>query len=480
MLQLYNTLIRRIEPFKPLEDGKVGMYSCGPTVYNYVHLGNLRAYLFVDLLKRYLRYSGFEVKHVMNITDIDDKTIKGSQEAGKPLKEFTEFYFQAFLQDLESLNMVKPDVIAKATEHIEEIVNMIKRLEQNGYSYEINKSTYFRIAKFKNYGKLARLEKQSFKRDAEGRNIKDEYGKEEANDFALWKAWEPEHGDIYWDTEIGKGHPGWHIECSAMSTKYLGETFDIHTGGIDLIFPHHTNEIAQSEGATGKKFVNYWLHNGFLVVDGQKMSKSLHNFYTLRNIQEKGYNSLLVRLILLKTHYRQQLNFTFQGFNEAETIVAKFLDFLINLDFVENEKGNEVQIGSLIEESRNEFKKGMDDDLNISEALAAIFNFINEINKVIKSLNTKQAQKIKDYILEIDSVLGFIKLFYRQHQERLKELTNDSAVKELLAKRVEARKNKDYESADKLREELLKKGIIVNDVQGGYKVRLINVVENAN
>ncbi len=479
-MKLYNTLTRKIELFKPLQEGKVGLYSCGPTVYNYVHLGNLRAYLFVDLLKRYLRYSGFEVKHVMNITDVEDKTIKGCQEEGKTLKEFTEFYLQAFLQDLESLNMIKPDVMPRATEHIEEIVAMIKKLEQNGYSYEINDSTYFRISKFENYGELAKLEKQSFKRDAEGRNIKDDYGKEEANDFALWKAWEPKDGDVYWETELGKGIPGWHIECSAMSTKYLGETFDIHTGGIDLIFPHHTNEIAQSEGATGKKFVNYWLHNGFLIVDGEKMSKSLHNFYTLRDIQDKGYNSLLVRFILLKTHYRQQLNFTFEGFSEAETMVAKFLDLLVNLDLIEKEQENELQIDSLIEKSRTEFKKGMDDDLNISEALAAIFNFINEINKTIRSLNIKQAQKIKDYILEIDSVLGFIELFYQQYQERLKELANKPEIKELLDKRAEARKNKDYELADRFRENLLEKGIIINDVQDGYRVRLVAVVKNIN
>ncbi len=479
-MKLYNTLTRKIEPFKPLQDGKVGLYSCGPTVYNYVHLGNLRAYLFVDILKRYLRYSGLEVKHVMNVTDIDDKTIKGSQEAGKTLKEFTESYLQAFLQDLEALNMIRPDVMPKATEHINEMVSLIKRLAKNDYSYEVDGSTYFRIAKLKNYGELANLEKQCLKKSVCQRNIKDEYEKEEANDFVLWKNYQSEDGDVYWETEIGKGRPGWHIECSAMSMKYLGETFDIHTGGIDLIFPHHTNEIAQSEGATGKKFVNYWLHNGFLIVDGQKMSKSLHNFYTLRDIQDKGYNSLLVRLMLLKTHYRQQLNFTFAGFTEAETTVAKFLDLLVNLDFIENQNENEIQVDSLIEKGRIEFKKGMDDDLNISEALAAVFNFINEINKVIKSLNTKQAQKIKDYILEIDSVLGFIELFYQQYQERLKELANKSEIKELLDKRTEARKSKDYKLADKLRENLLEKGIIIDDVQDGYRVRLVNVVKNAD
>ena len=476
MLQLYNTLTRKIEPFKPIKKDEVGLYSCGPTVYNYIHLGNLRAYVFVDVLKKYLRYAGFKVKQVMNITDIDDKTIIGSREKNRSLQEYTDFYLDAFLKDSEALKIEKPDITPRATGHIQEMVDLIKKLEKNGYAYKVNNSIYFRINKFKNYGKLARFNKQFLKRDVEKRNIKDEYGKEEMNDFVLWKAWQPDDGDIYWDTVIGRGRPGWHIECSAMSMKYLGETFDIHTGGVDLIFPHHTNEIAQSEAATGKKFVNYWVHNAHLIVNGLKMSKSLNNFYTLRDIQKKRYNPLLLRLILLKTHYRQKLNFTFNSFKEAEAIITKFLDFLINLSFIGNKGNNKLDVDGMILKCKNSFKESMDNDLNISLALATIFNFMNEINRSFKFLNIEQARKIKRYIFEIDSVLGFIEIFYDRYQRKISELISEKSVKELLNKRAEMRENKNYKKADRLREELLNKGIIINDTADGDNIRLVNIL----
>ena len=283
---LFNTLTRRKEPFTPLEIGKVKMYTCGPTVYDYAHIGNFRAFLFEDLLKRWLLLQGFKVTHVMNLTDVDDKTIRGSQKQGLPLRQFTDFYIKAFFEDIKTLNILAADVYPRATDRIPEMVALIKTLMDKGYAYRgEDGSIYYCISKFPDYGKLSKLKTAELKAGA--RVSQDEYAKEEAQDFALWKAWTPEDGDVFWETELGKGRPGWHIECSAMSMKYLGETFDIHCGGVDNIFPHHENEIAQSEAASGKKFVNYWLHNEHLQVEGKKMSKSLGNYYTLRDLLAK-------------------------------------------------------------------------------------------------------------------------------------------------------------------------------------------------
>ena len=478
MLHLFNTLTHKIESFKPIQAGLVKLYNCGPTVYNYVHLGGLRNCIFIDLLKRYLEYRDFKVKHVMNITDVEDKTIKGSQKAKKTLKEFTNLYYRAFIRDLKSLNIKLPDIMPRAIDHIPEMVNLIKGLIKKGFAYKTSDgSVYFKIAKFSRYGQLAQIDKQKLKPDAEGRlSLRDEYSKEDINDFVLWKAWRPSDGKVFWNTELGRGRPGWHIECSAMSMKYLGKSFDIHSGGVDLIFPHHTNEIAQSEAATGKRFVNYWLHNAHLIIDGQKMSKSLGNFYTLEDVQKRKLNPLLLRLILLKTHYRQTLDFSFKNFDEAKAIALKFLNFLIELDFVQNKKNNNLRIKILITACRNKFKEALDDDLNISPALAEMFGFMNEINNLINMLNTDQARKIKQFIFEIDSVLGFIKLIYQQYQEKKNKLLRNKTIKILLEKRMGLRKNKDYQAADKIRKELVKKGIVINDTEKGYKVRLTEIL----
>ncbi|MEM7819165.1 MAG: cysteine--tRNA ligase, partial [Candidatus Aenigmatarchaeota archaeon] len=289
VLKLFNTLTRKKEVFKPIKKNEVRMYTCGPTVYDFAHIGNFRTYVWQDILKRWLLFKGFKVKHVMNLTDIDDKTIKGAREQGISLREFTEKYIKAFFEDSKTLNLLPADVYPRATEHIREIVELIKILIEKGYAYKgEDGSIYYDISKFKDYGKLSKLKIKELKAGARVKS--DSYTKEEAYDFALWKAWDPEDGEVFFETEIGKGRPGWHIECSAMSMKYLGETFDIHTGGVDLIFPHHENEIAQSEAATGKKFVNYWLHAEHLIVEGRKMSKSLGNFYTLRDLLAKGYD----------------------------------------------------------------------------------------------------------------------------------------------------------------------------------------------
>src|SRR3989338_8353872 len=307
-LKLYNTLTRKKEVFKPIKDKIVNLYTCGPTIYDYAHIGNFRAYICSDILKRYLKYKGFKVKHIMNITDVDDKTIKGANQQKISLKDYTKKYEKIFFEDIEALNIDKADVFPKATEHIKEMIDLVKKLLKNGIAYKSEDgSIYYDISKFKDYGKLSHTKIKELKEGA--RVNQDSYEKESANDFALWKAYHEEDGNIFWQTEIGKGRPGWHIECSAMSMKYLGSHFDIHAGGVDLVFPHHENEIAQSEAFTGKKFVNYWFHNEHLLVDGRKMSKSLGNYYTLRDLLTKNYNPKAIRYLLLSTHYRQQLNF---------------------------------------------------------------------------------------------------------------------------------------------------------------------------
>jgi cysteinyl-tRNA synthetase len=460
MFRFYNTLTRKIENFKPIQKGRVKIYNCGPTVYNYAHLGNLRAYVFIDLLKRYLEYRGFKVKHVMNITDVDDKTIKGSRKAKKTLKEFTNFYLRAFLEDLKYLNIQMPNFLPRATAHIPQMVNLIKILLKKGFAYKAkDKSVYFKISKFPEYGALAQIKKQNLKT---------------SDDFVLWKAWKPSDSKVFWQTELGKGRPGWHIECSAMAMKYLGPHFDIHSGGVDLIFPHHTNEIAQAEAAASQKFVNYWLHNAHLMIKGEKMSKSLGNFYTLQDIKKKKLNPLLLRLILLKTHYRQILDFSFKNFEEAESVVLKFMNFLIELDFVKNKKENNLKIKPLIVASRNKFQTALDDDLNISRALTEIFDFMSKINLTMSDVvNIDQAQEIKKFIFEIDSVLGFIEPIYKNYQKKKNQLFKNKTIQDSLKKREVLRKNKNYAAADKIRKQLLKKGLIIEDRQRGYVVKMI-------
>ena len=473
MLHIYDPITKENREFESIDHETVGMYSCGPTVYDFVHLGNLRAYVFVDLLKRYLRYGGYEVKHVMNITDVDDKTIKGSRAKGESLTVFTNRYLAAFLEDLEKMNIGLPDVMPKATDHIEEMVDLIETLEQKGYAYRADGSIYFRIAKFPNYGKLVGLEKQELKENAEGRlGNADEYEKEDANDFVLWKGYREEDGDVYWETRIGKGRPGWHIECSAMAMKYLGETLDIHCGGVDLAFPHHVNEIAQSEAATGKEFVHYWMHNAHVIIDGQKMSKSLGNFYTLRDIMEKGHDPLLLRVILMKAHYRNVINFTFDDFAEAQAIVDRLVQFMLSIDTVTNIEYNDVSVDDLIAEYRGRFISGLDDDLNMSVALAAVFDFINEVNKGMHVINTEQAKNIKLFMLELDEVFGFVGEFYDRYRIELTKRIETADADELVRQRSEARKVGDYAKSDEIRDVLAKHGLMVDDTPQGPIIKL--------
>ena len=465
-IYFFNTLTRRKEKFVPLEKGKVKMYTCGPTVYDFAHIGNFRAFVFEDLLRRWLEYCGYKVIHVMNITDVDDKTIAAARKKGISLKEYTEHYTQAFFEDITALNIEKAHYYPRATEHIPEMVALIKKLLEKGYAYRgEDGSIYYDISKFKDYGKLSKIRVKELK---PGARVKvDEYGKEEAHDFALWKAWDEEDGDVFWETELGKGRPGWHIECSAMSMKYLGETFDIHCGGVDNIFPHHENEIAQSEAATGKQFVRYWLHNEYLLVEGRKMSKRFGNYYTLRDLLAKGYDPKAIRYLLMSTHYRQQLNFTFEGLEAAKNAVDRLTNFVYRLLDADGEGCGE-KIGSLMESVQKRFEEAMCDDLNIAVALAAIFNFVREVNKLMddNKLSRGEAEQVYELMMRFDKVLGVIGEVKKEEGKLPKE------AEELIRKREEARKVRDWETADKIRERLKAMGVIVEDTPQGVKWRI--------
>jgi cysteinyl-tRNA synthetase len=461
-IKFFNTLSRKKEVFQPIEPLKAKMYTCGPTVYGYAHIGNFRAFLFEDLLKRWLKFRGFEVTHVMNLTDIDDKTIKGSQKQGVPLQEFTDFYVKAFFEDIKALNIESADVYPKATDHIPEMVAIIKKLLAKGIAYRgEDGSIYYAVCKFAGYGSLSKIKVDELKAGA--RVSQDEYAKEEAQDFALWKAWTPEDGDVYWETELGKGRPGWHIECSAMSMKYLGETFDIHCGGVDNMFPHHENEIAQSEAATGKKFVNYWMHNEHLLVEGKKMAKRFGNFYTLRDLLAKGYDPIAIRYLLLSTHYRQQFNFTFEGLDSAKGAIDRLKNLTRRLHDAEG-KSSEGKIARLTAQVQDGFGNAMDDDLNISIALAALFDFVREVNNLLdaNALSKDEAAEVGGLLMQFDNVLG---VFGKVEAEEA--LPQD--IDALIVKREEARKAKNWKEADAIRSRLKEMGIVLEDTAQGIR-----------
>jgi cysteinyl-tRNA synthetase len=390
MLTIYNSLTKKEEEFVPIDASQVSLYTCGPTVYNYPHIGNYRAYIFADLLKRTLSYNNYNVKHVMNLTDIDDKTIRDSQKASKSLKEFTEFYTEEFFKDRDMLNILPADVYPKATDYIDEMVAIIETLLEKGFAYKSEDgSVYFDIAKDKEYGKLSHLDMESLKSNASGRIKSDEYEKDNVQDFALWKAYDEADGDVFWETSLGKGRPGWHIECSAMSMKNLGEHIDIHTGGRDNMFPHHENEIAQSECATGHKFVNIWMHNEWLLVDGKKMAKSANNFYTLRDVVEKGYDPLAFRYLNLLNHYKTPLNFTWEGLDAAATALTKLHKTFQNF----GEVVGEPDINYVAS-----FNEAINKDLGIPKALGIAWKMFKD--KSVSNENKKAT------LLAFDKVLG--------------------------------------------------------------------------
>lgn len=462
-LTLFNTLTRRKEEFKPMVEGKVGMYTCGPTVYDFAHIGNLRAFIFEDLLRRYLKYSGYGVKQVMNLTDVDDKTIRGSRAQGVSLTQYTRKYKEAFFEDLRMLNIEPAEVYPAATEYIEDMVNLILRLKEKGCTYEMDGATYFRISDFKEYGKLAHFKIDQLKVGA--RIDADSYEKEEARDFALWKAWDEEDGDVFWETELGKGRPGWHIECSAMSMKHLGEQFDIHTGGVDNIFPHHENEIAQSEGATGKPWVKYWLHCEHLLVEGKKMSKSEGNYYTLKDLLEQEYDPKAIRYLLLSTHYRQQLNFTLAGIDASRNALQRLYDFMENVERI-REGGSHPEVAECVAEAKKTFAQTLDDDLNISGGLGAMFEFVRKVNILAAEGKVARgdAGEIVRTMESFDTVIGVL--------DYTKEEIGDE-VEHMIQERDDARKSRDWTRADEIRNTLRDMGIVLEDSPEGTRWKKI-------
>lgn len=460
-LRFTNTLTRSVELFDPLNPPEVRMYTCGPTVYDFAHIGNFRAYLFEDLLRRYLKYRGYSVMQVMNLTDVDDKTIRGSIAARVPLEEWTRKFKDAFFEDIDMLNVERAEVYPAATEHVDDMVELIKRLQAAGHTYTADGSVYFKISTFPGYGKLAHIDIDELSAGASSRVDADEYEKEDVRDFALWKAWSEEDGDVSWDTDLGRGRPGWHIECSAMSMRYLGDTLDIHTGGVDNIFPHHENEIAQSEAATGKPFVRYWLHCAHLLVDNRKMSKSLGNFYTLRDLFERGYKPMAVRYALISTHYRQPCNFTFDGLEAAGHAVARLRELRLRLSEC---RGDGDDPAALIDDARTGFIEVMDDDLNISGALGVLFDFVREMNRRIDAgqVGTDGAGKAVAFLDEIDTVLGV-----------MGDETADvpPEIVELVEQRQAARRDKDFALSDQLRDKIAEAGYTVEDTPDGPRVK---------
>ncbi len=463
MLQFYNTLSRKKEAFIPIDEGSVRLYTCGPTVYNYAHIGNFRAYMFEDLLRRYLKYKGYAVTQVMNITDVDDKIIRDSHQAGVSIEEFTTQYKEAFFSDMETLRIEPAEYYPEATTHINTMVNMVEQLLEKEYAYRTKDgSIYYSVEKFNDYGQLANLNPDEMQH-AE-RITDDEYEKEGIRDFALWKAWKPEDGEAYWETSLGKGRPGWHIECSAMSTKYLGNHFDIHTGGVDNIFPHHENEIAQTQAATGEPFVNYWLHCEHLIVEGQKMSKSLGNFYNLKDVLERGYAPEAVRYVLLSTHYRQKLNFTWDKLVEAASAIDRLRTVVGRLEHVSAESGEDIS--ELFETAEAQFESALDDDLNIAGALGAIFSFVKELNQMMDDnvLAKSDAQNALKWFEKVDAVLDVI-------TPSASEEEIPGSVQELVQKRAQARQDKLFDKADQYRDEIQSLGYIVEDTPDGTIIK---------
>lgn len=464
-LHLFNTETRKKEEIIPIKKGMISLYTCGPTVYNYAHIGNFRTYVFEDILRRTLKYFGFKVKQAMNITDVEDKTIMGALQQNKTLKEFTEFYTKAFFEDLQALNIEKVEYYPRATDYIPQMIDIVQTLlEKEVAYYGKDGSVYYSIEKFPSYGRLSHLQLDKLKIGASERVIVDEYTKENISDFVLWKAYDPiRDGKIFWESPFGKGRPGWHIECSAMAMQILGESIDIHVGGVDNIFPHHENEIAQSEAFSGKPFVKYWLHAEHLLVNHKKMSKSLGNFYTLRDLIKLGYTGREVRFLLLSTHYRTQLNFTLESLAAARVTLQRFDDLLDRLKNIAKAQGEDIT--SLIQTTRESFQTAMADDLNISLALAAIFELIRKINQLCDDnlLGKQQVDQIQAFFKEMDSVLGVV--FFTEEEKIPVDLLN------ALHKREEARKTKHWTEADKQRDLILAQGYLIEDTPVGPRLK---------
>ena len=461
-MKFYNSLIRTKEEFVPLVSGTARMYTCGPTVYNFAHIGNFRAYVFEDILRRALEYRGYQVTQVMNLTDVDDKTIRGSIAEKIPLRDFTKRYKDAFFSDLKTLGIEPAEVYPSATDHIPEMIRLIERLFANGLAYQSDdQSVYFSVSKFADYGKLAHLDREGMRYGV--RNANDEYEKDAVGDFAVWKAWDEKDGDVWWDSPWGKGRPGWHIECSAMAMKYLGESFDIHTGGIDNLFPHHENEIAQAEGATGKPFVKMWIHCAHLRVNGEKMSKSLGNFFTLRDLLDKGYSGREIRYVLIAGQYRQPLNFTFDALTAARSALGRIDEFVSLAKEKAVATSASGSAPAWVSQALDAFGEALDDDLNMAEALAAVHLLVGQGNKEAAAgkLDANTSSQVLAAIAKMDTVLNVL------HRP---EAEIPSTVLSLVDKRAVARKTKLWAESDSLRDEIAKLGWTVKDTPQGQKL----------
>jgi cysteinyl-tRNA synthetase len=460
-LRFYNTLTQQVEEFSPARDNTVRMYTCGPTVYSFAHIGNFRTFTFVDILRKSLRANGFKLDHVMNITDVDDKIIRNAAAEHKDLKEYTAVYTQAFLDDCAALRLERPEHLVPATDHIGDMADAIARLAASSHTYESDGSVYFRIATFPGYGKLSH---NDFSGNMAGARVDlDEYEKADARDFALWKA--PKEGEKYWDTPIGPGRPGWHIECSVMAIKYLGETLDIHAGGVDLIFPHHENEIAQSESLTGKPFSRFWMHAEFLMVEGQKMSKSLGNYFTLRDVLEKGYQPEAIRYLLASVPYRKSLNFTFDGLKSAATAIDRLRNFKLRLETDKYPEGSNDQLMARTAAAGQAFIDSLNDDLNTAEALAAVFEYVRDANSAMDSREFRAGNvpSALAFLTRFDSIFDVLKPTAQDGQ------LSDAAVEALIQERDAAKKAKNFARADQIRQELLGQGIILEDTKSGVR-----------
>jgi cysteinyl-tRNA synthetase len=490
-LRLYNTLSGKIEEFRPLLGNEVRLYACGPTVYDYGHIGNFRTFIAVDILRRFLRQSGYQVRHVMNITDVDDKIIRNSAREGVPVREYTNKYEQAFLEDSETIAIERPELV-RATDHIPEMADFIAKLAEKGFAYRTEDgSYYFRIAKFPGYGKLS---KKDFAGMEDGARVDvDEYEKDNARDFAVWKA--PKPGEAFWETKIGPGRPGWHIECSVMSMEELGETFDIHAGGEDLIFPHHENEIAQSESLTGKMFAHFWFHARFLLVEGEKMSKSLGNFFTLRDLVLKGHKPSSLRYLLSSVPYRNQLNFTFSGLKQAAESVQRLRNFQLRLTTAQLPAGANPDLAALAQHTIDKMRAALEDDLNTAQAQAAIFEMVRQANAAADANQMKQ----EDVPLLLNALEKFEEIFavlndddepkiqrileWAKSEGKLgsadKQLVeaatagrlSDTDVDHKVARMEQARKARDFKSSDAIRAELATAGIVVETTKDGTRWR---------
>ena len=489
-LQLFNTLSAKTEEFRPLEDNLVRMYACGPTVYDYGHIGNFRTFVVVDTLRRFLKQSGYQLKHVMNITDVDDKIIRNAARDGVTVQEYTKKYRQAFLEDADALNIERPELLVNATDHIQEMAHFIAVLVQKGYAYRTEDgSYYFRISQFPEYGKLS---KKDFAGMTDGARVDvDEYDKDNARDFALWKA--PKQGEAFWETEIGAGRPGWHIECSTMAMKYLGETFDIHCGGEDLVFPHHENEIAQSEAETGKQFVKVWVHSRFLLVEGEKMAKSAGNFYTVRDLVLLGHKPSSIRLLLMMVPHSKQLNFTFDGLTQAANSVERLRNFKLRLETSSFADGGNPAMTEIAKKTSQEMTAGLNDNLNTARALGAIFDMVRDVNAAADAGEVRKGDvpgllKVMQQFEEIFPVLkdddaakvratvewakeeGLEDRISPEAAELAKAATlSDEEVEKLVAEHSQARKARDFARSDAIRAQLAENGIILENTKDGVR-----------